>query len=151
MTLEEYNKIVSYAIGNEDEAYLFYKNVSEKTSDKNLAYIFENLAKEEAQHKTLLKGFLSGAVKSLKFNTAADYKVAETVEKPKLSMDMKPADAIALAMKNEEEAMNLYTDFANLSTDEEQKSAFLNLAKMEQGHKAKLEEMYINTAFTEVW
>jgi rubrerythrin len=151
MTLEEYNKIVEYAVLNEDEAYLFYRDVALKTSNKNLTSIFEDLAKEELQHKTLLKTFLSGAVKKLQFDTAKDYKVAETVEKPKLSTAMKPVDAIALAMKNEEEAMNLYKDCANLSTDAEQKDAFLNLAKMEQGHKGKLEDLYVNAAFTEVW
>lgn len=151
MTLEEYNKIIAFAISNEDESYRFYKSVAEKTTNENLKSIFEDLAKEESQHKTLLQNFLSGAIKSLKFDTSQDYKVSETVEKPKLSTDMKPADALALAMKNEEEAMNLYKDFANLSTDVEQRETFLNLAKMEQGHKAKLEDLYVNAAFTEVW
>ena len=151
MTLEEFNKIISDAVNNEEEAYLFYRDVAQKTNDKNIASIFEGFAKDELSHKVLLKGYLSGAVKSLKFDTTADYKVAESVDKPKLSIDMKPADAIALAMKNEEEAMNMYTEFAGLSADEEQKEAFLGLAKMEQGHKTKLEDLYVGIAFTEVW
>lgn len=151
MTLEEYKKIISDAINNEEDAYLFYSDVAQKSKDKNISSIFEGFAKDELSHKVLLKGYLSGAVKSLKFDTTADYKVAESVDKPKLSIDMKPADAIALAMKNEEEAMNMYTEFASLSTDEEQKETFLNLAKMEQGHKAKLEDLYVGIAYTEVW
>jgi rubrerythrin len=64
---------------------------------------------------------------------------------------MKPSDTIALAMKNEEEAMNMYTDLANCSSDQEQKKVFQALAKMEQGHKARLEDMFTNMAFPEVW
>jgi rubrerythrin len=151
MTLEEYNKIISDAINNEEEAYLFYRDVAQKAKDKNISCIFEGFAKDELSHKVLLKDFLSGSVKSLQFDTTADYKVAESVDKPKLSIGMKPADAIALAMKNEEEAMSMYKEFANLSTDVEQRKVFVNLANMEQGHKAKLEDLYVSIAFTEVW
>ena len=99
----------------------------------------------------MLEGYLSDSAKSFKFDTTADYKIAESLDTPNLSIDMKPADAITLAMKKEEDAMNLYTEFANLSTDEEQKKVFLNLARMEQGHKTKLEDLYVGMAFVEVW
>jgi len=61
------------------------------------------------------------------------------------------ADAIALAMKKEEEAMLMYTRFAEASTDEKQKEMFTQLALMEKGHKVKLENIYSSTAYTEVW
>jgi rubrerythrin len=151
MNLEQFKAIISAAIKDEETAYEFYKSVSEKVKDANIKSLFKNFADEELKHKELLNGFLSGAAKTMQFDTGADYKVSETVDKPNLSIEMKPADAIALAMKNEEEAMKLYTDFANLSTDNEQKELFQNLAKMEQGHKAKLEDLYVNAAFGEVW
>jgi rubrerythrin len=64
---------------------------------------------------------------------------------------MKPADAIALAVKNEEEAMDMYKKMADCSTDAEQKKMFQSLSKMEQGHKVKLEDTFTNMAFPEVW
>lgn len=151
MTLEEYKKIISDAIIKEEESYLFYTDVAKESKDKNISSIFENLAKDELSHKALLEGYLSDSAKSFKFDTTADYKIAESLDTPNLSIDMKPADAITLAMKKEEDAMNLYTEFANLSTDEEQKKVFLNLARMEQGHKTKLEDLYVGMAFVEVW
>jgi rubrerythrin len=48
---------------------------------------------------------------------------------------MKPVDVIALAMKNEEEAMEMYTKMAECSTDAEQKRMFEAPANMEKGHK----------------
>ncbi len=151
MKLEEFKKIIELAVSNEIEAYEFYKSAAEKVKNDNLKSTFKELAEEELKHKLTLKAFLDGSGKPLAFDETHDYKVSETVDKPKMSTDMKFADAIALAMKNEEEAMNMYNEFAKSSADEEQKEMFLNLAKMEQGHKVKLEELYTNAAYAEVW
>lgn len=151
MTQEEYVAILKLAIANEADAYEFYKGVSEKAADTVIQKMFKQLAAEEQGHQKLLEGFLSGKCTSLHFHESADYKIAETVDKPKLSLAMKPADAIALAMKNEEEAMNMYADFANASTDPGQKKIFQELATMEKNHKIKLEEYYVNIAYAEVW
>jgi rubrerythrin len=150
MKADEYKKIISMAVEDEIEAYDFYTAVSEKLEDSNLKAIFQALADEEKKHRNFLQGLLSQA-KPLAFDETKDYKISETVAKPKLSMSMKPADAIALAMKNEEEAMNMYADLAKFSIDKDQKAMFESLARMEQGHKVKLEGMYTNMAFPEVW
>ncbi|MGA2400322.1 MAG: ferritin family protein [Syntrophobacteraceae bacterium] len=150
MTIEEYRKILAMAITNEIAAHDFYKSICEKTKDGNLRYIFAALAEEEQKHKIFLEGFLTGA-KPLHFAEVTDYKVAETVEKPKPSIDMKPADAIALAMKAEEEAMQMYQGLANSSTSPDQKEMFLALANMERAHKVKLEELYTTMGYPEVW
>lgn len=150
MQAEKYKGIISIAVGNEIEAYEFYQGVSEKVENSSLKAIFKELANEELKHKTLLEGFLTN-LRPMHFDVNKDYKISETVEKPRLSVDMKPADAIALAMKNEEEAMKMYTELANSSSDQEQKEAFLALAKMEQGHKTRLEDTFTNMAFPEAW
>ena len=49
------------------------------------------------------------------------------------------------------EAMQMYTQLANANTDSAQKNIFLELASMERGHKSKLEDIYTNMAFPEVW
>ncbi|MGO9373749.1 MAG: ferritin-like domain-containing protein, partial [Syntrophobacteraceae bacterium] len=122
----------------------------EKTRDNSLKKIFAELAEEEQKHKIFLEGFFTGA-KPFHFSEVLDYKVAETIDKPAPSIDMKPADAIGLAMKEEEDAMRLYKSLADSSTDSDQKQMFLNLANMERAHKVKLEELYTSMAFPEVW
>lgn len=151
MNLKQYEDILSTAVNNEVEAYEFYKAAAEKISDSSLKSVFSDLAKEELKHKVLLEGYLKNEGKKLKFDETKDYKVSETVEEKPLSTDMKFVDAIALAMKKEEEAMNMYNQFAESSEDEAQREAFLELAKMELGHKARLEEIYTNAAYVEVW
>jgi rubrerythrin len=150
MKTSEFKKIIKFAISNEIEAYEFYKGVSDKSQDTNLKRTFAELADEEAKHRKFLEGLTSGKTQ-MHFEEAKDYKVSQTIEKPKLSLGMKPVDAIALAVKNEEEAMDLYTKMADCSTGAEQKKMFQSLANMEQGHKVKLEETFTNMAFPEAW
>jgi len=149
MTIEEYRKILSMAIGNEIAAHDFYKSICEKVKDYSLRSIFAELADDELKHKIFLEGFLTGA-KPFHFAEVTDYEVAKTVERPKPSIDMKPYDAIGLAMKEEEEAMQMYQALAKFSTSPDQKQMFLALAGMERSHKVKLEELYTTMAYPEV-
>jgi len=151
MTSDEYKAILTIAIDNEVESYEFYKGVSEKVADAYIKKMFFEFATEELGHKKLLEGFIAKDIKDMHFDESADYKVSETVDKPTLSLDMKPADALALAMKNEEDAMNMYAAFATASSDQDQKKMFNDLSIMEKGHKTKIEKYYVNVAYPEVW
>lgn len=144
-------KILRMAVNNEIEAYDFYDGAAAKTTNKALKSIFVELAGEELKHKLLLESFLADGGKKLQFAETADYKIAETVELPKLTVGMSFVDAIALAMKKEEEAMKMYRKFADASSSAEQKEMFTQLARMEQGHKTRLETLYTDTAFVEAW
>ncbi len=151
MDSTEYKKILTMAINNEIEAYEFYSSAAEKSKTANLKATFKELADEELNHKKTLEHFVNNESKQMQFQNVADYKLSESVELPKLTSEMSFADGIALAMKKEEEAMLMYTKFAEISSTQEQKEIFLQLAKMEQGHKTRLEDLYSNTAYTEVW
>lgn len=150
--MKNYKEILQMAVGNEVEAYEFYRDAAAKMKDPAMKKTFQELADEESGHKVLLEGFLSNEMKDMKFINEKDYKVAETVEAPQtLSTDMAFKDAIALAMKKEQEAMEMYQQFADASEGAKQKETFLELAKMEKGHKVRLEGIYTDIAFIEVW
>lgn len=151
MNQDEFKKIMLQAIDNEIEAYTFYRTVSDKAKDKKLKDLFDELAKDEAKHKLTLEGFLTKAPEKLHFSTSQDYKVADAIPTPPLTPDLKPIDGIVIAIKKELEAMQMYTQLANTSMDEDQKNIFLELASMERGHKSRLEDIYTNMAFPEVW
>ncbi len=150
MTTEQYVDILKMAVENEIEAYEFYKSAAELAKDSALKGIFSDLSKEELKHKVLLEGYVSSG-SELSFDESKDYNVSQTVESPVLSTEMKFVDAIALAMKKEEEAMSMYSAFAAASVDAKQKEMFMELSKMEAGHKTGLEEVYVNVAFAEAW
>ncbi|HPD51657.1 MAG TPA: ferritin family protein, partial [Methanoculleus sp.] len=68
-----------------------------------------------------------------------------------LSVDMKPLDGLLLAIKKELQAAQMYSRLARASADAEQKMVFEQLANMEKGHKARLEDIYTNMAYPEAW
>lgn len=151
MDKKDFEGIMDMAIAAEIEAYEFYQAVAASVSDRSLKTIFQEFADEEKGHRTSLEGIKEKEIQNFSFSAGTDYKISEAVELPKLSMAMKPADAVALAMKKEEEAMKVYRSLAAATNDPEKQRVFASLAKMEEGHKTRMEGLYTQTAFPEVW
>mgnify|MGYP000875660359 CR=1 FL=1 len=149
-----YERILDYAIICEIEANEYYLAIAEKAKDASVKQLFTELAADELSHKKSLEACLETTAKQcdmLLFAKPVDYKISETVEKPEISADMKFVDAVALAMKNEQESMDMYNAMAASSHGPEQKQMFEALATMEGVHKARLEDIYNNSAYPEVW
>jgi rubrerythrin len=151
MKAEDAKKIISLAIDREVEAYSFYRSVADKVKDPSFKKLFNELAGDEKKHREFLEAFLAKDVSKLHFNPRADYKVGDALPSPKLSVDLKPLDGLTIAIKKELEAMQMYTQLANNSSDIEQQLLFSQLANMERGHKARLEDLYVEMAFPEAW
>jgi rubrerythrin len=151
MNQDDFKRILSLAIDREVESYTFYRAVTDKVKDVALKRLFGELAEDEKNHRTTLEGFLSKGVKNLKFDTTADYKVVDSLPTPPLTVNLKPIEGLVIAIKKELEAMQMYTQLAASSMDPEQKALFSQLASMERGHKLRLEDIYTNMAFPEVW
>lgn len=149
--MKNYKEILKMAVENEVEAHEFYKDAANKVENKVLKNTFQELADEEKKHEHLLKAYFEKSADMMKFDETKDYHIAETVESQPLTTNMSFKDAIALAMKKEQEAMEMYQQFAEASEEEAQKETFLELVKMERGHKTRLEDIYNNAAFAEVW
>ena len=151
MKPEEYKKIIQNAISKEVESYVFYRSVFEKVKDAALKSTFKELSGEETKHREFLEGLLVKPMKELHFDESRDYKVSKTIERPTVTIDMKPLDGLKLAIKKEEDAMEMYKGLAAVSKDADMKKMFDSLAKMETSHKVRLEDIFTNQAFPEVW
>ena len=152
MKTEDAKKIIATAIDREVESFNFYQGIADKVKNKILKDLFAELAGEEKKHRELLQGMVTKDISKMKFDPSHDHKVADTLPSPKLSVDMKPLDGLVVAIKKELEAMQMYTQLAKLATDTETQFLFSQLANMERGHKARLEDIYTNMAFPEnVW
>ncbi|MDD1670804.1 MAG: ferritin family protein [Methanomicrobiales archaeon] len=151
MKPEEYKKIIQNAIAKEVESYVFYRSVTEKVKDAALKSTFRELAGEEVKHREFLEGLLVKPLKELHFDEARDYKISKTIERPTVTIDMKPGDGLKLAIKKEEDSMELYKGLSAASQDAGMKKMFDSLSKMEMSHKARIEDIYTNQAFPEVW
>ena len=151
MNAEDVKKIISDAIDGEVEAYTFYTSVSNRAHDPALKKLFEELAGEEKKHRQFLETFLTKDTANLGFTTTKDYKVGDNLPTPKLTDDLKPLEGLVIAIKKELMAMQMYTQLATLSIDAEQELLFSQLATMERGHKARLEDLYTEHVLPEVW
>ncbi len=147
----EFERIMEQAIAAEVESYEFYRDVASKATNPAVKQLFSEFAREEQGHKEQLKEIKAKGIQDFDFEGAADYKVSETVDLPLLSADMKPADAIALAMKKEEAAVKMYSHLASSVSDPALQKIYTELAQMETEHKARMEDLYTNMAFGEVW
>ncbi|MBN1765383.1 MAG: ferritin family protein [Sedimentisphaerales bacterium] len=145
----EFEKLISIAIKREIEAYEFYKDVAEKVDDKSVKKIFSDLAGQEMGHHDLLERYRMDQSIAIKFKAPPDFKVAESVNEPLLTTSMKPADAIALAMKKEQQAVEFYRKLADMCDDPGVKDAYLNLANMETQHKSMLEKVFVDIGYPE--
>ncbi|UFS70240.1 ferritin family protein [Geomonas sp. RF6] len=150
MSVYGYEEIVASAVENEIEAFDFYTSAAGKVADVTLKAIFNDLAAEELKHREFLHNLLSEP-QEMSFDMDHEFHVVASTDEPKLSIWMKPSEAIALAIKKEEEAMVKYASLANVSLDGPQKDMFESLSRMEQGHKVKLEAVYNDMAFAEAW
>lgn len=151
MDNREFDRIMDRVIEAEAEACKFYYDAAEKVTDPAVKQLFSEFASEESLSKKQLEELKANEVHDFDFDGAPDFKVSETVDLPSLSADMKPTDAIALAMKKEEEAMKSYFYLASLSCDPEKQRIYHELAQIGEKHKARMEALYTNTAFPEVW
>lgn len=151
----EMREAIKVSIKKEQQSYDFYSDAATKVKTKDLRELFTELAVEELGHRTFLEKVLeqeafSSPIKAQK----TDFRLAEEAieEKPDLTTDMPFDDAIALAIKREEEAMALYQDLADkINDNKEMHEMFINLRNMEQAHKTRLESIYMNVAYSEVW
>jgi rubrerythrin len=152
MDTDAYQAAISDAIQSEIDAKYFYEQVSRRIKDDHLKDVFADFAKEEARHEQILTDILNQEkVDAKNFDCDKDFHVSETVQMPEVTPDMNLKNAIALAMKNEEIAMEKYTRLAENCNDQELKSVFLDLAAMERGHKHTMEEKFVDVAYPEVW
>lgn len=146
-----YDDILEQAIQGEIEAAQFYGDVAEKSDNAYLRELFQTFSAEEKKHRQILESFRDDPSAAISFEKVPDFHVAETVNEPALSIDMTPADAIALAMKKEEAAMRQYTELADACTNPDRKKLFQELAAMERGHKNKMESAFVDIGYPEVW
>lgn len=151
MDLNEFKEVIKFAMANEVEAQKFYEDAAQKLEDPHLKSMFKTFAEEEKGHREILKKiYISNRIGEY-FDETRDYKISEEIDAPELSTQMKPADALALAMKKEEEAMVQYTELAEACPDTAKKQIFLDLAAMERGHKLKMENAFVDIGYPEVW
>jgi rubrerythrin len=143
--------ILDAAIVREEDAFTFYSQAAKRVANPAVRETFARLAQEELGHKAFLQNCVKDRLLLTKLKAPDDHRVAEATDDPDLSIDMKPADALALAMKKEQHAATFYTDLARAASDATLRATFEHIARMELGHKARLEGMFVDVGYPEAF
>lgn len=137
--------VYQYAMKVEKEGELYYRDMSEHTSNPGLKRIFNMLADEEVKHYEVFKSMMEEENLNLnELNLITDTKtIFETLQeqKDKVDFDTTQIQFYKDAVAREENAHNFYIDEAKKIKNENEKEIFLKIAEEEIKHKKVLEEI----------
>ena len=146
----ELEAIIKSAIAQEELSHDFYQRLADLVTQPETKNTLEYLAQEELEHKTFLQSCFTLRGCTL-VGEPQNVHLAEMLDAPAISADLSPKEALVIAAKREEGAYRFYQALAGLQPPGEVQ-AFLNqMAKVELQHKEKVEYLYDNAAFPEVW
>ena len=146
----EMEAVVKSAIDQEELSHDFYRRLADAVSHADTKETLQYLAQEELEHKHFLQSCLTAQGCKL-VGQPQDVHLAEMLAAPAFHPDMSPKEALVIAMKREEGSHRFYQALAALQPPGDVRDFLEKMAKMELGHKAKMEYLYDNTAFPEVW
>ena len=146
----EAEAIIDRAIANEEAAAAFYKRAAATVTRADTREALESLMRDEEEHKRLLEEFRAGA-RPLSTATTPGGSLVEAFGAPPFSPDMSPADAFLLAAQKEKLAVTLYENWAQLYPEGPERELLSQLAEVERRHKQRVEAIFSNAAFPEVW
>lgn len=151
MDAETFDRIMLESIAAEIAARDFYRQAADRIDDPATRDTFLSLSADEEKHREILETFRFNPAARVTFEKVTDFQVAENEQVPDMTFDMSPAEALGIAIKKEQEAMERYQHFADQCEDAEIEKLYSELAAMERGHKVRLENLFVDTAYPERW
>jgi rubrerythrin len=144
MAKREKLDVFDFAINAEKNGMDFYMKAAKKFADKDLKDLFVKLAKEEAVHLQIFMEFKAKGIDQTLRNPEIDEYIesivqeglfprSETINK-RLDQVETVAQAAAIAMAAEKNAILLYSELAKLARDKDQKKFFDKIVKEEKSH-----------------
>jgi len=142
-------EVLEKAIQKEVESQRLYTDLRQKMTDEAAKDAFQELARQEEGHQNLLERYLRGELKErmLSRGQVVDYKIAEHLDQPQISPDMKLRDVFLLAARREKASHEFYLSLAQIHPAGEVKRLVEELAAQELEHKQRVEFSYTEVAF----
>jgi len=142
--------LINNAIAQEELSHEFYLRMANLVSHAETKETFQYLAKEELDHKAFLQSCFTAEGCKL-VGHPQNVHLAELLKAPEFTANLSPKEALVVAMKREEGSYRFYQGLAALQPPGEIRDFLEKMAQVELSHKEKMEYLYDNTAFPEVW
>ncbi|MFA5109963.1 MAG: ferritin family protein [Desulfobaccales bacterium] len=146
----ELEAIIKSAIAQEELSHEFYQRLAGLVSHAETKDTLKFLAQEELEHKAFLQSCFTPQGCKLA-GAAQNVHLAEMLAAPAITDDLSPKEALVIAMKREEGSYRFYQTLAELQPPGEIQDFLNKMAKVELQHKEKVEYLYDNAAFPEIW
>jgi len=137
------DEILQHAIAMEVEAYEFYVVLASRVRNQRIGKAFEDLAKEELEHKAkleleVMKRGKMVAVEQKPTRSKGNYILSD--DQTPLDIDYK--DILIMGMEKEEISFRTYVNWVAYVHEEELREMLLALAEEEVKHKLRFETEY---------
>jgi rubrerythrin len=142
-------EVIDFAIRKEQEAIDLYNSMSETVRAPQLREMLSDLAKQEVGHRRMLEELTPAKLGRWGSDEIPDLGIAESTEGAAVAPDADYQDILAVAMKREEKARDLYTLLASNTEEGDLRELFEFLAREEQKHKLALEKEYDEHVLTD--
>jgi len=143
---QTFEQLVSLAIKREEEAHDFYMKAAKNSELKASEKLLKDLANQEVIHKKKLQ-------EALKKGVCETFTCRSVAEVEKLDLDQylvdiplrpssTPQEILVIAIKRESAANSFYKALSEITSNANHRSVFETLAKEEDVHKTRLQNMY---------
>lgn len=130
--------ILDLAISSEIDAHQFYLRAADQVKDGKARAAFLALAGDEQGHRLQLEEEYHHLYRKEAFH----YRPGTNILHRHLKRDLDDAEAIALGIKAEKEAISFYQESGQRAKDPQLKRILLALVEFEEGHRKLLESEY---------
>ncbi len=149
MEKRSFDEILDFAIQKEREAVDGYTMAAEMVKRSNVREMLLAMAKQEEGHRIKLTNIDRAKVERAHIAKVPDLRIADYTDTVEVTPSMDYQDLLAVAMKREEKAHNLYTTLASHTEEPELRKLFEFLAQEEAKHKLSLEREYDEHVLTD--
>jgi rubrerythrin len=141
-------KALKVGITMETGAYNLYTETSKNVKNPGSKQLLKELAGDEAKHKAYFETALKDPKKVMNEAKGDDLKkvmdlhISDPLKVAPLSADASYQDTLIFAAKSEQTAVDFYTALSKAYSAHPLGKMWADFAKMEQGHKLKIEKEY---------
>ena len=131
--------ILGLAVAKEQAAYELYAAAAEQSADPAARELLVDIAQQELRHRELLSGLDPHGLTGIEALDEADPCLAAFGRDEPIEPSARMLELLAYAVRREREARDFYDRMARAADDEEHSGLFMKLARMEEGHRNRLE------------
>jgi len=154
--IQAYVNSIDIAIKKEQDSYAFYEKAAGTVTNTGVRGFFKELMDEEIRHERILTDYRNKITEEekvdptdLSIRNVKELGISRTLLSLDMDEDTTIQDALIIAMKREEKAVELFHNLAAVTTDDGLRTLFEKLREEEIKHLKRIETMYDDVIYAD--